>query len=101
MMTDRLELPKSASPRRVLGEKDAIDIWLARWLRVPRKVLVARYGCDPRRLYEIWEERRFIGSRAKALVALGETYPALVERIDAGTHRRIPRTVHPDQLALF
>jgi len=42
--------------RRPLGETDAVDIWIARWLRVRRKELVARYGCDPRRLYEIWEQ---------------------------------------------
>jgi hypothetical protein len=38
-----------AVPRR-LSEADAIDIWIARWLRIRRKDLIARYGCDPRRL---------------------------------------------------
>ena len=53
--------------RRPLGEADAVDIWIARWLRIRRKDMLIRYGCDPRRLYEIWEEKRFVGSRAKAL----------------------------------
>ena len=87
--------------RRALTEADAVDIWLARWLRVPRKHLLARYACDPRRLYEIWEGTRFPRSREKALARLSESHPSMVGRIDPGTHRRIPRTAHPDQLALF
>ena len=90
-----------AVARRPLTEADAIDIWLARWLRVPRKALLARYGCDPRRLYEIWEGTHFTASRAKALEQLAATYPTLMDRIDPGAHRRIPRAPHPDQLSLF
>ena len=81
-----------AVPRR-LSEADAIDIWIARWLRIRRKDLIARYGCDPRRLYEIWEEKRFIGSRDKALELLRERHPTLLDRVDCGPHRRIPRGV--------
>lgn len=88
-------------PHGPLTEADAVDIWLARWLRIPQKALLARYRCDPRRLYEVWEEIRFHGSRDKALERLARTYPGLVPRIDSGPHRRIPRTPHPDQLALF
>jgi hypothetical protein len=86
---------------RVLSEADAIDIWIARWLRVRRKDLIARYACDPRRLYEIWEEVRFPGTRGKAIELFRERHPGLVDRIDYGRHRRIPRAVHPDQLSLF
>ena len=82
----------SAAPRR-LSEADAIDIWIARWLRIRRKDLIARYGCDPRRLYEIWEEKCFPGSRGKALERFRERHPTLLERIDCGLHRRIPRRV--------
>jgi hypothetical protein len=96
-----LDPPPETIARRPLTEADAIDIWIARWMRVPRKALLARYGCDPRRLYEIWEETRFAGARAKALERLREMYPGLLERIDPGTHRRVPRTCHPDQLGLF
>ncbi len=88
-------------PPRALVESDAIDIWIARWLRLRRKDILARYGCDPRRLYEIWEEARFVGSRDKARQVFAERYPNLVDRIDWGPHRRIPRTVHPDQMSLF
>src|SRR6185312_15645253 len=59
--------PVATASKRRLSEADAIDIWIARWLRIRRKDLLLRYGCDPRRLYEIWEEKRFTGSRDKAL----------------------------------
>jgi hypothetical protein len=95
--------PLPALPQRPrLSEADAIDIWIARWLRVRRKDLLARYGCDPRRLYEIWEETRFAGSRDKALALFGQRYPGLADRIDYGPHRRIPRRPPPDlQPGLF
>jgi hypothetical protein len=89
-------------PRRRLTEADAIDIWIARWLRIRRKDLLLRYGCDPRRLYEIWEERRFPGSRDKALPLFNARYPGLADRVDFGLHRRIPRRLPPDlQPGLF
>ncbi len=87
-------------PRR-LSEADAVDIWIARWLRIRRKDLLARYGCDPRRLYEVWQEERFPGSRAKAIELFRQRYPGLVDRIDYGRHQRVSRTVHPDQLSFF
>jgi hypothetical protein len=91
-----------ASPRRRLEESDAVDIWIARWLRIRPKHLVRRYGCDPRRLYEIWEERRFPGSRAKALEIFSSQYPGLIDRIDYGSHRSIPRRPPPEiQPSLF
>lgn len=75
---------------RALTETDAIDIWLARWLRVPIKQLVGRYGCDSRRLYEIWWGEKFPRSRAKAEVLFAARYPAAVDRTAFG-YRRIPR----------
>jgi hypothetical protein len=99
-----LEAIVVASPaaKRPLAEADAVDIWIARWLRVRRKELLARYGCDPRRLYEIWEEKRFAGSREKARTLFVERYPGLVDRIDYGRHRTIPRKPPPElQPGLF
>lgn len=89
-------LQAPARDRRRLTEQDAIDIWIARWLRVRRRDLVARYGCDPRRLYEIWEETRFAGSRAKARELFSLRHPGLADRIDWGPHRRMPRAVPRD-----
>lgn len=91
----------SVTPRHPLTRSDAVDIWIARWLRVRRKDLCRRYRCDPRRLYEIWEEQRFPGARDEAIQLFRERYPGLTDRIDYGRHRRIPRAVHPDQLPLF
>ncbi len=94
--------PPPAVTHAPLTECDAIDIWIARWLRVRRKDLIQRYCCDPRRIYEIWEETRFPGSRATALEVFSARFPTLCDRVDLGPHRRIPlRTQHPDQLALF
>jgi hypothetical protein len=102
MVTAFLSEPPPANARRPLTEEDAINIWIARWLKVRRCDLIRRYGCDPRRLYEIWGEERFPGSRAKAMAAFRERYPALLDRIDPGPHRRLPRrSLNPDQLVLF
>lgn len=84
-----------------LTEADAIDVWIARWLRIRRIDLVRRYGCDPRRLYEIWEERRFAGSREKALALFQVRYPTLIGRADYGPHRRISQAPGQDQLSFF
>lgn len=89
------------TPRPVLTEADAVDIWIARWLRIRPRDLLRRYSCDPRRLYEIWQEERFPGSRAKALDIFLSRFPALADRIDPGPHMRRPKAVHPDQLGLF
>jgi hypothetical protein len=95
-------LPVPQPSQRPLTQADAVDIWIARWLRIRRKDLLARYGCDPRRLYEIWEEKRFAGSRAKALAVFNERHPGLADRIDFGLHRRIPKTIPPElQPGLF
>jgi len=90
-------LASAPAARRPLIAADAIDIWIARWLRIRRRDLIARYGCDPRRLYEIWEEKRFVGSREAALALFCERHPALLDRIDFGLHRRIPRGVAADR----
>lgn len=93
--------PPAARPRRPLTEADAVQIWIARWLRVRQSDLVKRYGCDPRRLYEIWEETHFIGSRRKALELFRARYPGLEDRIDPGQHKRLSKAVPPSQLSLF
>ncbi len=89
--------------QRALGEAEAIEIWIARWLRVRRKDLMARYGCDPRQLYAIWWGERFPGSREKAEAAFRDRHPGLVDRVSFG-YRRIPRgsAKEPEgQLSLF
>jgi hypothetical protein len=101
-MNDPFSAEMPALAPRPLDEAAAIDIWIARWLDIRQKDLLDRYGCDPRRLYEIWEGNRFPASRAKALKAFGERFPKLADRVDFGLHRRFPRRAEcPDQLGLF
>jgi hypothetical protein len=99
--TDAATSPANAV--RHLTETDAVEIWIARWLRMRPKHLVARYACDSRRLYEIWWGDKFPGSRAKAERLFRERYPGFVERTGFG-YKRIP-VVAPDiqrqQLSLF
>jgi hypothetical protein len=93
---------RAPPPRRALTHADAVDVWIARWLRIRRKDLIARYGCDPRRLYEVWEQKRFAGSRETAKALFIERYPGLIDRIDYGPHRAVPRRVPADlQPSLF
>lgn len=94
--------PTRTTQKSQLSEADAVDIWIARWLRVRRVDILRRYDCDPRRIYEIWEGRRFPASRERALKVFQERYPELVDRVDFGHHRPIPRSNnHPGQLELF
>lgn len=101
MPTAFLVEPPPPVARRPLTEDDAVDIWIARWLRTRPVDLQRRYACDPRRLYEIWEETRFPGSRARALEEFQARFPGLEARFDPGPHRRIPFVPHPGQLSLF
>ena len=93
---------KSVLKARGLTEADAVDIWIARWLRVRPKDLIIRYGCDTRRLYDIWYGKAFPASRARAQKLFTERYPEATERTVFG-YRRIPRgTLHdPRQAWLF
>lgn len=91
-----------APPKRALSETDAVDIWIARWLRIRRKDILARYQCDPRRLYEVWQGEKFPASRARARKLFAERYPELLDRVDFGNHRRISRAIPADlQPSLF
>jgi hypothetical protein len=95
--------PLRAATTRALSEADAIEIWIARWLRVRRKDLITRYGCDPRQLYAIWWGERFPGSRARAEAAFRDRHPGLTDRVSFG-YRRIPRGSFKEpegQLCLF
>lgn len=95
------ETPLAARPRR-LTEADAIDLWIARWLRMRRKDILARYACDSRRIYEVWEGTRHPTSRVKAEAVFAGRYPGLVDQTDFSRHRRISRVVRDEhQPGLF
>ncbi len=95
-------LPAQRPANQPLREADAVEIWLARWLGVRRKDVVTRFNCDPRRIYEIWEGKKFPSARDKALALFRERYPALADQVDFSHHRRIARQAEPErQLDLF
>jgi len=97
-----VKAPPPAAAKRPLTEADAVDIWIQRWLRIRRRDILARYGCDPRRIYEIWEGSKFPASRARAMTVFRERYPGLADQTDFGCHQSIPTRSHdPAQLALF
>ncbi len=103
MMQTLVEAEEGHRSSGALTERDAIEIWIARWLRVRPKHLAQRYNCDSRRLYEIWWGHRFPGSRRKAEQLFRERYPANVERTGFG-YKRIPRVAASEerlQLKLF
>lgn len=94
--------PECPAVPSIISESDAVDIWIARWFRIRRIEILRRYNCDPRRLYEIWEGRKFPEARERALKIFKERYPELVDRTDFGMHRVIPRSNNvPAQLGLF
>ena len=93
--------PIERPPVKALTEVDAVDIWIKRWLRIRVTDIRKHYGCDSRRLYEVWEESKFPRARAKAEALFRERHPGIVDRIDYGVHVRISKEEHPDQLGLF
>ncbi len=84
--------PHKRANLRDMTEAEAIEIWIARWLRIRPKDLVARYGCDSRRLYEVWWSERFPAARGKAEAIFRERYPGLVGQTSFG-YRRIPLVI--------
>lgn len=94
--------PDGQPKPRSIDEREAVEIWIARWLRVPVKSLIERYGCDSSRLYEIWWSERFPASRGKAEAEFRRRYPERADRTSYG-YRRIPRrpSAPEGQLALF
>jgi hypothetical protein len=105
LMQGEVAMPLTAQTRRckprALNEADAIEIWIARWLRVRPKDLMTRYQCDSRRLYDVWWGQAFPGSKARAKQAFIERYPGAADRTDFG-YRKIPRGgSDPRQGSLF
>jgi hypothetical protein len=75
---------------RPLTEADAIEIWIARWLRMRPKDIMVRFQCDSRRLYDVWWGQAFPGSKGRAKQVFLERYPSSADRTDFG-YRKIPR----------
>ena len=83
---------------KILNEKDAILIWIIRWLRqlstnnskYSNVAIQAKFGeLDARRLYELWEGQVFPNSHKKALSLFSKVFPMHVAYIDTSYH--VPR----------
>jgi hypothetical protein len=98
-MLQPVQPPKPAV--KALSEADAIDIWIMRWMRIRVTDIRKRYGCDSRRLYEVWEQTKHPAARAKAEAKFRVLHPNIVDRIDYGAHKRVSKEESPDQLGLF
>ncbi|MCO6386889.1 hypothetical protein [Aliihoeflea sp. 40Bstr573] len=89
------------------SDKQAKDIWKARWRGEAVQSLVARYGENPFRFYEVWSEERNEGSRKAAYQELMTEDPSLAKRTNPTPHtptRRVTQRPLPKpdgQASLF
>jgi hypothetical protein len=87
---------------------EAKEIWKARWLGEKLRSLVTRFDRDPRRFYELWQEKRNKGSRLEAFKEFQMEYPELALSVDPSPHtperkvvRKIGKPIAEQQMALF
>lgn len=86
---------------RRIGYRQAVVIWIAHWLGLPKQRLAERYDVDRRRIYEIIEFRRHPASYEHARRIFAALYPQRVATTRFESHRRTGRWVIPGQLDLF
>jgi len=89
------------------SDDQAVDIWISKWLGEKKQALIAKYGENNFRFYEVWTEERNFGTRLKAWALFQQRYPDLVASVDPSPHvptRRVVSaqlSVDGDQLSLF
>lgn len=74
--------------------REAIDIWKAKWLGVGPQKLVETYKKSPFRIYEVWSEDKNIGSREEAKSEFIHEHPELIEVTDFSPHKKRRKVVH-------
>lgn len=72
--------------KRNLTPEDAIEIWILRWRGKERHAIVREFDQNPMRIYEIWQEDTFKGSREEAEIIFRTQYPELVPYTDFSPH---------------
>lgn len=72
---------------------DAVTIWLRRWLGDEKQRIIIDLQQNAIRIYEIWEEKTFKGSREVAKRIFEEKYPHIVAKTDFSPHRPSRRLV--------
>lgn len=86
---------------RRLTYKDAVALWIARWLGVSQSSLCQRFDVDARRFYEVWSLKRYPDSHAHAKRLFVALFPGRVPETDFREHRRTRRQARPGQFDMF
>jgi len=79
--------------KRKLTRDDAIDIWIRRWLKHERHQIIRDFDQNPMRIYEVWQEETFKGSREDAEIVFRTNYPHLVSQTDFAPHKKTRKLV--------
>ena len=79
--------------KRKLNYEDAIEIWIRRWLGEEKLAIILEFEQNPYRVYEIWEEETFVGSREDAEITFRTRYPALANSVDFSPHTKTRRLI--------
>ena len=75
------------------SDTQAKEIWKAKWRRETVQSLVARYGENTLRFYEVWEEKRNAGTRLEAFEEFKFESPTLAGAIDPSPHKPTRKVV--------
>ncbi|THF50347.1 hypothetical protein [Allorhizobium terrae] len=75
-------------------DKVAIEIWKARWYGIPVQDLVAKYRENPFRFYEVWEEKKNVGTRLEAYEQLKRENPLLAANTNPVCHVPKRKVIH-------
>ena len=79
--------------KRKLTYDDAIEIWIRRWLGEERVSIALEFEQNSYRVYEVWEEEAFAGSREDAEITFRTRYPALAKNVDFSPHKKTRRLI--------
>lgn len=91
--------------KRKLTNEDAVEIWVRMWLGEEKHAIILDFEQNPARVYEVWWEEGFIGSREIAEESFRTRYPGRAATTDfsplvRGRWARRPG-VDRDQMDLF
>lgn len=75
-----------------ISEDQAPFVFIAYWERERTRDIGARYGVDPRRVYDVLRDRTHPGSRNVALRILRESNPNLADLAETGALDPGPET---------
>ena len=88
-----------ANPR--LTDKQAVVVWIAHWLGIPKQRLAERYLGDRRRIYEVVMFQKHHRAYDDARRIYRALWPGRVARTDFSEHKRKARWTVPGQMDLF